>query len=258
MVTHHDFEEAKDKVMMGAERKSMVMTEEEKRMTAYHEGGHALVTLNVPATDPLHKVTIIPRGRALGLTMQLPERDKLSMSYEQMTSRIAILYGGRVAEELIFGKEKVTSGASNDISQATKLARAMVTKWGYSDALGIVEYGENQEEVFLGHSVARNQNVSEETAKIIDAEIKRLTQGGYAEAKRIITEKLEDLHTVARALLEYETLTGDEIIAVLKGIPPRRDEPELKAPAGPKSSVPLAPRPSTAIPIPPGAAPEPA
>jgi cell division protease FtsH len=190
--------------------------------------------------------------------MQLPERDKLSMSYEQMTSRIAILYGGRVAEELIFGKEKVTSGASNDISQATKLARAMVTKWGYSDALGIVEYGENQEEVFLGHSVARNQNVSEETAKIIDAEIKRLTQGGYAEAKRIITEKIEDLHTVARALLEYETLTGDEIIAVLKGIPPRRDEPELKAPAGPKSSVPLAPRPSTAIPIPPGAAPEPA
>jgi cell division protease FtsH len=258
MVTHHDFEEAKDKVMMGAERKSMVMTEEEKRMTAYHEGGHALVTLNVPATDPLHKVTIIPRGRALGLTMQLPERDKLSMSYEQMTSRIAILYGGRVAEELIFGKEKVTSGASNDISQATKLARAMVTKWGYSDALGIVEYGENQEEVFLGHSVARNQNVSEETAKIIDAEIKRLTQAGYAEAKRIITEKIEDLHTVARALLEYETLTGDEVIAVLKGIPPRRDEPELKAPAGPKSSVPLAPRPVPAIPIPPGAAPEPA
>ncbi|HTX50110.1 MAG TPA: cell division protein FtsH, partial [Caulobacteraceae bacterium] len=230
----------------------------EKRMTAYHEGGHALVALNVPATDPLHKVTIIPRGRALGLTMQLPERDKLSMSYEQMTSRIAILYGGRVAEELIFGKEKVTSGASSDISQATKLARAMVTKWGYSDALGIVEYGENQEEVFLGHSVARNQIVSEDTAKLIDAEIKRLTQSGYEEAKRLLTEKLEDLHTLAKGLLEYETLSGDEIVGVLKGIPPRRDEPEMKAPPGPKSSVPLAPRPAAPAPIPPGAAPEPA
>ena len=257
MVTHADFEEAKDKVMMGAERKSMVMTEDEKRMTAYHEGGHALVALNVPATDPLHKVTIIPRGRALGLTMQLPERDKLSMSFEQMTSRLAILYGGRVAEELIYGKKQITSGASNDISQATKLARAMVTKWGYSDALGIVEYGENQEEVFLGHSVARNQNVSEDTAKIIDAEVKRLTQGGYEEAKRIMTEKLEDLHTLAKALLEYETLSGDEIIAVLKGIPPRRDEPEAAAPPGPRSSVPLAPRPA-AVPIPPGAEPSPA
>src|SRR5579871_772508 len=240
MVTHLDFEDAKDKVMMGAERKSMVMTEDEKRMTAYHEGGHALVTLNVPATDPLHKVTIIPRGRALGLTLSLPERDRYSMTFEQMTSRLAICYGGRVAEELIYGKEKITSGASNDISQATKLARAMVTKWGYSDALGIVEYGENQEEVFLGHSVARNQNVSEDTAKIIDAEVKRLTQAGYDEAKRILTEKIADLHTVAKALLEYETLSGEEVIGVLKGIPPRRDEPELKAPTGPKSSVPLA------------------
>ena len=259
MVTHADFEDAKDKVMMGAERKSMVMTEDERRMTAYHEGGHALIALSVPATDPLHKVTIIPRGRALGLTMQLPERDKLSMSYEQMTSRLAILYGGRVAEELIFGRDKITSGASSDISQATKLARLMVTKWGYSEALGIVEYGENQEEVFLGHSVARNQNVSEDTAKIIDAEVKRLTQGGYEEAKRIITEKLEDLHTVARALLEYETLSGEEIIAVLKGIPPRRDEPDMIAPPGPRSSVPLAPRPaSVPISLPPGAAPEPA
>ncbi|MGH6956337.1 MAG: ATP-dependent zinc metalloprotease FtsH, partial [Caulobacteraceae bacterium] len=257
MVTHADFEEAKDKVMMGAERKSMVMTEEEKRMTAYHEAGHALVMLNVPASDPLHKVTIIPRGRALGLTMQLPERDRYSMDFQQMTSKLASCYGGRVAEELTFGKEKVSSGASNDISQATKLARAMVTKWGYSDALGMVEYGENQEEVFLGHSVARNQNVSEDTAKIIDAEVKRLVQGGYSEAKRILTEKMEDLHTIAKSLLEYETLSGDEIVAVLKGIPPRRDDPELKAPAGPRSSVPLAPRPAPA-PIPPGAAPEPA
>jgi cell division protease FtsH len=243
MVTQRDFEDAKDKVMMGAERKSMVMTEEEKRMTAYHESGHALIALNVPATDPVHKATIIPRGRALGMVMQLPERDKLSWSFEQMTSRLAILYGGRVAEELIFGREKITSGAANDISQATKLARAMVTKWGYSETLGVVEYGENQEEVFLGHSVARNQNVSEETARIIDAEIKRLTQAGLDEARRILTEKIEDLHTVAKSLLEYETLTGDEIIAVLKGIPPRRDEPETKAPAPPKSSVPLTPRP---------------
>jgi cell division protease FtsH len=243
--------------MMGAERKSMVMTEDEKRMTAYHEGGHALVSLNVPSSDPLHKVTIIPRGRALGLTMQLPERDRYSMSFEQMTSRLAILYGGRVAEELIYGREKITSGASNDISQATKLARAMVTKWGYSDALGIVEYGENQEEVFLGHSVARNQNVSEDTAKVIDAEIKRLTQAGYDEAKRILTEKLEELHTLTRALLEFETLSGEEIKGVLKGVKPRRDEPEITAPPGPRSSVPLAPRPAAA-PIPPGAAPEPA
>ncbi|HWA63892.1 MAG TPA: ATP-dependent zinc metalloprotease FtsH [Caulobacteraceae bacterium] len=243
MVTQREFEDAKDKVMMGAERKSMVMTDEEKKMTAYHEGGHALVTLNVPNTDPLYKATIIPRGRALGMVMQLPERDKLSMSYQQMTSRLAILYGGRVAEELIFGKEHVTSGASSDIEQATRLARAMVTKWGYSDKLGLVSYGDNQDEVFLGHSVSRTQNVSEETAKIIDAEVKRLTQDGFEEAKRILTTKLEDLHTLAKALLEYETLTGDEITNALKGVPPNRDEPEQKAPAGPRVSVPLAPRP---------------
>jgi cell division protease FtsH len=243
MVTHADFEEAKDKVMMGAERKSMVMTDEEKRMTAYHEGGHALVALNVANTDPVHKATIIPRGRALGMVMQLPERDKLSMSYEQMTSRLAILYGGRVAEEIIFGKEKVTSGASSDIEQATRLARAMVTKWGYSEKLGLVSYGENQDEVFLGHSVSRTQNVSEDTAKIIDEEVKRLTQAGYEEAKHVLTTKLEDLHTLAKALLEYETLTGDEIINALKGIAPKRDDTEVKAPPGPRVSVPLAPRP---------------
>jgi cell division protease FtsH len=258
MVTQPDFEEAKDKVMMGAERKSMVMTEDERRMTAYHEGGHALVALSVPATDPVHKATIIPRGRALGMVMQLPERDKLSMSFEQMTSRLAILYGGRIAEELIFGRDKVTSGASSDISQATKLARAMVTKWGYSESLGVVEYGENQEEVFLGHSVARNQNVSEETARVIDAEVKRLTQAGLEEARRILTEKLEDLHTLAKALLEYETLSGDEIVAVMKGIRPRRDDPEVKAPPGPRASVPLTPRPLHSPKPGPAASPEPA
>ena len=165
MVTMRDFEEAKDKVMMGAERKSMVMSEEEKRNTAYHEGGHALVALTVPAADPVHKATIIPRGRALGMVMQLPEGDRYSMNFEQMTSRLAIMMGGRVAEELIFGKDKITSGASSDIQAATSLARNMVTRWGYSDELGLVSYGDNQEEVFLGHSVARTQNVSEDTAK---------------------------------------------------------------------------------------------
>ena len=239
MVTQRDFEDAKDKVMMGAERKSMVMTEEEKRMTAYHEGGHAIVALNVPSTDPVHKATIIPRGRALGMVMQLPERDKLSMSFEQMTSRLAILFGGRVSEEIIFGKDKVTSGASSDISQATKLARAMVTKWGYSDELGVVEYGDNQEEVFLGMSMGNRQNISEETAKTIDAEVKRLTQAGFDEARRIITERIEDLHTLAKAMLEYETLSGDEIADVLKGIPPKREDPAEALPVGPAVSVPL-------------------
>src|ERR1700728_2003260 len=160
MVTQAEFEEAKDKVMMGAERKSLVMTEEEKMLTAYHEGGHAIVGLNVIATDPIHKATIIPRGRALGMVMQLPERDKLSMSLEQMTSRLAIMMGGRVAEELVFGREKVTSGAASDIEQATRLARMMVTRWGLSEELGTVSYGENQDEVFLGMSVSRTQNAS--------------------------------------------------------------------------------------------------
>jgi cell division protease FtsH len=230
--------------MMGAERRSMVMTEEEKRNTAYHEGGHALVALNVPSTDPVHKATIIPRGRALGMVMQLPEGDRYSMNYEQMTSRLTILMAGRVAEELINGKDKITSGASNDIQAATGLARNMVTRWGYSDKLGFVSYGDNQEEVFLGHSVSRTQNVSEDTAKIIDAEVKRLTTTAYTEAKRILSEKLEDLHTLAKALLEYETLTGDEIVGVLKGVTPNREESEAKRPTGPAVSVPLSPRPA--------------
>src|SRR5437868_1159887 len=172
MVTQAEFEEAKDKVMMGAERKSLVMTEEEKMLTAYHEGGHAIVGLNVIATDPIHKATIIPRGRALGMVMQLPERDKLSMSLEQMTSRLAIMMGGRVAEELVFGREKVTSGAASDIEQATRLARMMVTEFGFSEKLGPLRYAENEEEVFLGHSVTQRKNVSEATAKVIDEEIR--------------------------------------------------------------------------------------
>ena len=243
MVTMSDFEEAKDKVMMGAERRSMVMSEEEKRNTAYHEGGHALVALTVPSTDPVHKATIIPRGRALGMVMQLPEGDRLSMNYEEMTSRLTILMGGRVAEELIFGKDKITSGASGDIQMATGLARNMVTRWGYSDKLGLVSYGDNQEEVFLGHSVSRTQNVSEETANIIDAEVKRLVQSGYAEAKRILTERIDDLHTLAKALIEYETLSGDEIINALKGVAPSREDPDAKRPSGPAVAVPISPRP---------------
>jgi cell division protease FtsH len=241
MVTQRDFEDAKDKVMMGAERKSMVMSDDEKRNTAYHEGGHALVALSVPSADPVHKATIIPRGRALGMVMQLPEGDRYSMDFTQMTSRLAIMMAGRVAEELIFGKDKVTSGASSDIQAATGLARNMVTRWGFSDALGAVSYGDNQEEVFLGHSVARTQNVSEDTAQKIDFEVRRLVQAGLDEARRILTERLEDLHTLAKALLEYETLSGDEIIAVMKGIKPNRDDTEPKQLPGPRVSVPLSP-----------------
>jgi cell division protease FtsH len=236
-VTATEFEDAKDKVMMGAERRTLVMTEDEKRLTAYHEAGHAIVALNVVATDPVHKATIIPRGRALGMVMQLPERDKLSMSLEQMTSRLAIMMGGRVAEEMIFGKEKVTSGAASDIEQATRLARMMVTRWGFSDELGAVAYGENQEEVFLGHSVSRQQNISEETARKIDAEIKRLVEAGLAEAQQILTARKDDLETLAQGLLEYETLSGDEIRNLLAGKPPVRDSFDT-APAPKASAVP--------------------
>ena len=235
MVTQAEFEEAKDKVMMGAERKSLVMTEEEKMLTAYHEGGHAIVGLNVVATDPIHKATIIPRGRALGMVMQLPERDKLSMSLEQMTSRLAIMMGGRVAEELIFGKEKVTSGASSDIEQATRLARMMVTRWGLSEELGTVSYGENQDEVFLGMSVSRTQNASEATVQKIDKEIRRFVEEGYREATRILTEKRDDLETLAKGLLEFETLSGDEITDLLAGKKPNRES--VLEPTGPRTSA---------------------
>src|SRR6266536_3571032 len=248
MVTQQEFEDAKDKVMMGAERKSLIMTEEEKMLTAYHEGGHAIVALNVQATDPIHKATIIPRGRALGMVMQLPERDKLSMSLEQMTSRLAIMMGGRVAEELVFGRDKVTSGAASDIEQATRLARMMVTRWGLSEELGTVAYGENQEEVFLGYSVSRQQNISEATVQKIDAEIKRLVEAGYAEAMTILTDRHDDLEVLAKGLLEYETLSGDEIKDLLAGRPPVREG--VSEPPPPRSSaVPTAgkgrPRPET-------------
>jgi cell division protease FtsH len=223
IVTQAEFEDAKDKVMMGAERKTLVMTEDERRLTAYHEAGHAIVAFNVPATDPVHKATIIPRGRALGMVMQLPERDKLSMSFEQMTSRLAILMGGRIAEEMIFGKEKVTSGAQSDIDQATRLAKMMVTRWGFSPELGTVAYGENQDEVFLGMSMGRQQSVSEATARTIDSEVRRLVEGGLEDARRLLKERAADLETLAQGLLTYETLSGDEIKDLLDGKPPVRD-----------------------------------
>ena len=216
-VTSKDFDDAKDKVLMGNERKSMAMDEKEKQLTAYHEAGHAICSLNVKESDPIHKATIIPRGRALGMVQQLPEKDQYSYSRDKMLSRLVICMGGRVAEELKFGYDKVTSGASSDIASATKLARAMVTEWGMSDVLGPILYAENSEEVFLGKSVTQNKNMSEETAKAVDAEIKRLVCGAYAEAKNILQNKQQDWENLAQALIEYETLTGEEIQALLRG-----------------------------------------
>ena len=242
LVTMAEFEDAKDKIMMGAERRSNAMTQAEKELTAYHEAGHAITALHVPSADPLHKATIIPRGRALGMVMQLPEGDRYSMSYKYMTSRLVIMMGGRVAEEIKFGKENITSGASSDIDQATKLARAMVTRWGFSDKLGHVAYGDNQEEVFLGHSVARTQNVSEETAQIIDAEVRRLIDEAYKEAHRILKDHREEWLAIAEGLLEYETLSGDEIKALIAGEKPARDlgddSPTSRGTAVPKAGKP--------------------
>ncbi len=241
LVTMQEFEDAKDKVMMGAERRSTAMTLAEKELTAFHEAGHAILALNVPSADPLHKATIIPRGRSLGMVMQLPEGDRYSMSYKYMISRLAIMMGGRVAEEIKFGKENITSGASSDIDQATKLARAMVTRWGFSDKLGQVAYGENQEEVFLGHSVARQQNVSEETAQIIDAEVRRLIEEAYSTARQILTKKKKEWIALAEGLLEYETLSGEEIKQLLAGRKPARDmgddTPPSRGSAVPKAGV---------------------
>ncbi|HMG50974.1 MAG TPA: ATP-dependent zinc metalloprotease FtsH, partial [Inquilinus sp.] len=226
VVAHAEFEEAKDKVMMGAERRSMVMTDEEKKTTAYHEGGHAIVGLYVPEHDPIHKATIIPRGRSLGMVVSLPENDRISWAKIQMESRLAMTFGGRLAEELIFGPERVTSGAASDIQQATNLARAMVTEWGMSPRLGRLRYSSNGQEVFLGHSVTQTQNVSEETAKIIDEEMRRLIEEAENKARTILTEHLDQLHLLANALLEYETLTGDEVRGlILRGEAIVRPEP---------------------------------
>ena len=220
-----EFEDAKDKVMMGAERRSMVMSDEERKLTAYHEGGHALVALNLAASDPIHKATIIPRGRALGMVMRLPERDQLSVTRAKLKADLAVAMGGRIAEEVIFGHEKVTSGASSDIQMATNMAKAMVTQFGMSDELGPLAYGDNEQEVFLGHSVTRTQNTSDETQSKIDTETRKFVDEGYQKAESIIRDNLDDLHTIANGLLEYETLSGDEIEALLKGDPPHRPEP---------------------------------
>jgi cell division protease FtsH len=235
MVTQAEFEEAKDKVMMGAERKSLVMSEEEKMLTAYHEAGHAIVGLNVPAGIPVHKATIIPRGRAMGMVKFLPEGDRYSMKYKEFTSQLAVAMGGRVAEEITFGKDNITSGASSDIQQATKMAKAMVTQLGYSDQLGTVAYGDNQEEVFLGMSMGRQQSISEATAQKIDAEVRRLVEEGYETARRILTEKKVDFETLAKALLEFETLSGDEIKDLLNGKKPSRES--VLEPIGPRASA---------------------
>ncbi len=235
-VSMREFEDAKDKVMMGPERKSMVMSDKEKTLTAYHEAGHAIVALNVPAADPVHKATIIPRGRALGMVMQLPEDDKLSMSKIEMISRLAIMMGGRVAEELKFGDDNVTAGAASDIQQATRLARAMVTRWGLSDEIGPVDYAEDQGEVFLGQQLVRSSHVSEDTSKKIEEEVRKLVVGGMNEARRILTEKNEEWVKLSEGLLEYETLSGDEIKDLLAGKPPERPEDDDP---GPTSAVPV-------------------
>ncbi|MHC0053339.1 ATP-dependent zinc metalloprotease FtsH [Actibacterium sp. D379-3] len=223
-VTMEDFESAKDKVMMGAERRSMVMSEDEKKLTAYHEAGHAIVGLNVPQHDPIHKATIIPRGRALGLVLSLPERDQLSVTYTKYTSKIAMAMGGKVAEELIFGKENVTSGAASDIQQVTRIARAMVTQFGMSETLGNIDYA-NEQQSYLGNYQGQ-ANASPETQEKIDEEVRKIVDAGYETAKRILTEKSEELHRLAQGLLEYETLTGNEITRVIAGEALKRGDDE--------------------------------
>jgi len=248
IVTMDDIEEAKDKVMMGAERRSMVMTEDDKKLTAYHEGGHAVVALNEKASDPIHKATIIPRGRALGVVWTLPERDKYSHTREYMEANISKAMGGRVAEEMIFGHDKVTSGASSDIQMATKLAKDMVTKFGMSENLGPLSYGANEDEIFLGRQITRQEHMSEETSKKVDAEVKKIVDAGYQRAKKIITEKIDDLHKLAKALLIYETLTGDEIRdLILKNIQPNKrieEDKDQEKDASALGSMGLKPKPA--------------
>ncbi len=241
-VTMIDFENAKDKVMMGSERRSMVMTEDEKKLTAYHEAGHAIVGLNVPQHDPIHQATIIPRGRALGLVLSLPERDQLSVTYTKYKSKIAMAMGGKVAEELIFGKENVTSGATSDIQQVTKIARAMVTQFGFSDKIGHIDYA-NEQQSYLG-SYSGGASHSAETQKIIDEEVRRIIDEGYETAKRILTERREDLERLAQGLLEYETLTGNEITRVIAGEPLNRgdDDDSQKPEQGGGASITAIPK----------------
>ncbi|KQO06972.1 MULTISPECIES: ATP-dependent zinc metalloprotease FtsH [unclassified Sphingomonas] len=246
LVAMAEFEEAKDKVMMGAERRSMVMTDDEKRMTAYHEAGHAVVAMHEAASDPIHKATIIPRGRALGMVMRLPERDSYSYHRDKMYANLAVSMGGRVAEEVIFGYDKVSSGASGDIQYATGLARDMVTRWGMSDKVGPLEYGEPEGESFLGYSSSRPSRMSNQTAQLIDDEIKRIVEGGLDRAKQVLSDHVDQLHTVAGALLEFETLTGDEIKQLIAGEDIDRPDPGAKASTVPRAgtSIPKTRRPN--------------
>ncbi len=240
MVTLEDFESAKDKVMMGAEKRSMVMSEDEKKLTAYHEAGHAVATLHSPASDPIHKATIIPRGRALGMVMRLPEKDQLSMRKDQMKAHLLIATGGRIAEEMIFGKDKITNGAASDIQMVTNLSKKMITEWGMSEKLGRLRYNSDSEEVFLGHSVAQSKNLSDSTAKLIDEEVRSLAEEAENNCRKILQDNIEELHIVAKGLLEYETLSGDEIKDLIKGIKPTRDDfdNDINTPKKPANSVP--------------------
>jgi cell division protease FtsH len=231
-----EFEDAKDKVMMGPERKSMVMTQKEKEATAVHEAGHAIVNIMVVGNDPLHKVTIIPRGRALGVTWSLPEADRLSYTKTWAEAKIAMAFGGRIAEQLVYGEDHLNTGASSDITQATSIARSMVTEWGMSELLGPLRYSANEQEVFLGHSVTQRQNVSGETAKLIDQEIRRIVTDGEKKARQVLTDNRHLLDQLAAALMEYETLSGDEVNDLFKG--KRPDRPD-DTPTGPTSAVPV-------------------
>ena len=257
VVAMAEFEAAKDKVMMGTERRSLVMSEAEKRMTAYHEAGHALCAMHEPECDPVHKATIIPRGRALGLVMSLPEGDRYSKSKSKLTSELCMAMGGRAAEEIIFGPEKVSNGAAGDIKMATDQARRMITEWGMSDKLGMIAYGDNSQEVFLGHSVTQSKNVSEETARLIDAEIKTVISAAYEKARRILTENVEELHRLATGLLEHETLSGDELRTLLRGEKVVRTVVDEPAAENRRASVPTAGRPASPPPPAGGAAPAP-
>jgi cell division protease FtsH len=237
VVEMQDFEKAKDKVMMGAERRSMVMSEEERRTTAYHESGHAVVARLLPATDPVHKVTIIPRGRALGLTMQLPEQDRYAYDREYLLARIAVLFGGRVAEELFM--KQMTTGASNDFERATQMARDMVTRYGMSDVLGPMVYAENEGEVFLGRSITKTVNMSEETMRSVDGEIRRIIDEQYHLARRLLEENREKVETMAQTLLEWETIDAEQILDIMEGRPPRPPKsPTAPASTGGSSSSP--------------------
>jgi cell division protease FtsH len=240
LVTQAEFEDSKDKVMMGAERRSMMMTEEEKLATAYHEAGHALVNLLVPGNDPLHKVTIIPRGRALGVTMALPERDKLSYSKQWCEARIATMFGGRVAEQLIYGEDHLNTGASSDIMQATELARRMVTEWGMSERLGPLRYNENQQEVFLGHAITQRQNMSEDTAKLIDEEIRRIVTAGEKKAREVLAANRDKLELITQALMEYETISGEEVHVLMRGEKIVRTTDDNESKGAPGQAVPAA------------------